>query len=64
MVIAAVADGREASLRKLLDSMNLQPGMADPDNLLLPFGRFERVHFARLALLTDSTLGDLSLIHI
>ena len=59
MVIAAVADGREASLRKLLDSMNLQPGMADPDNLLLPFGRFERVHFARLALLTDSTLGDL-----
>ena len=42
MVIAAVADGREASLRKLLDSMNLQPGMADPDNLLVPFGRFER----------------------
>ena len=42
MVIAAVADGREASLRKLLDSMNLQPGMADPHNLLVPFGRFER----------------------
>ncbi|MGO4391603.1 hypothetical protein AB4Z46_09645 [Variovorax sp. M-6] len=59
MVIAAVADGREASLRNLLDTMNLKPGMADPANALVPFGVFERLHFARFALLTDTTLGDL-----
>lgn len=59
MVVAAVADGRGSSLRKLLDTMNLQPGMADPDNALVPFGRFERLHFARFALLPDTTLGDL-----
>lgn len=59
MVIAAVTDGRESSLRKLLDTMNLKPGMADPGNALIPFGRFERLHFARFALLTDGTLGDL-----
>lgn len=59
MVIAAVADGREASLRNLLDTLNLKPGMADPGNALIPFGSFERLHFARFALLTDGTLGDL-----
>ncbi|MDM0080329.1 hypothetical protein QTI17_06970 [Variovorax sp. J31P179] len=59
MVVAAVASGRETGLRKLLDSLNLKPGMADPDNALVPFGRFERLHYARFALLTDTTLGDL-----
>ncbi|HSV58592.1 MAG TPA: hypothetical protein VLJ19_06805 [Variovorax sp.] len=58
-VVAEVAKGREAALRQLLDSMNGQPGMADPANALVPFGRFERLHFARFALLNDATVGDL-----
>ena len=54
-----VAPGREASLRLLLDTMNGRPGMADPENALLPFAFFERLHFARFALLDDATTADL-----
>lgn len=59
MVVAPLAAGREASLRALLDSMNRAPGMADPDNAILPFGAFERLHFARFVLLDDPTLADI-----
>ena len=58
-VVAAVRVGRESALRALLATMTSQPGMADPKNALLPFGEFERLHFARLTLLDDPTLGDL-----
>jgi hypothetical protein len=58
MVMAPLADGREADLRALLESMNQAPGMADPDNAVLPFGAFEQLHFARLVLLDDPTLAD------
>lgn len=59
MVMAPVAAGREAGLREFLDTMNSKPGMANPRNAALPFGEFERLHFARLVVLTDATLGDL-----
>ena len=59
MVVARVAPGRERSLRELLATMNSTPGMADPANAVLPFGQFERLHFARLAVLDDPTLGDI-----
>lgn len=58
-VVAVVAEGKEASLRLLLDTMNMRPGMANPDNGLLPFSAFERLHFARFALLDDATSADL-----
>lgn len=58
-VVAEVAQGREASLRQMLGRMNRQSGMADPENLLLPFALFERLHFARFALLPDATMADL-----
>ena len=61
MVVAVVAAGREPALRELLDTMNGQPGIADPNNALVPFGQFEQVHFARFVLLNDATLGDFSL---
>ncbi|MDM0109100.1 hypothetical protein QTH97_29460 [Variovorax sp. J22R24] len=61
MVVAALAAGREAGLRELLDTMNAKPGVADPANALLPFGEFERLHFARFALLPDTTMSDLEL---
>jgi hypothetical protein len=59
MVVAALAAGRESSLRQLLETMNVTPGVVDPSNALLPFVAFERLHFARFALLDDSTLSDL-----
>jgi hypothetical protein len=59
MVVARVTPGRERSLRELLGTMNSAPGMADPANAVLPFGQFERLHFARLAVLDDPTLGDI-----
>lgn len=59
LVIAPIADGREAALRALLDTMNAAPGLAAPDNGVIPFGRFERLHFARLVVLDDAKMADL-----
>jgi hypothetical protein len=60
MVMAPIAAGREAGLRELLSTMNASPGTADPRNAVLPFGAFERLHFARMAVLTDATLDVLA----
>jgi hypothetical protein len=59
MIVAPLATGREAGLRALLETMNLNPGIADPANTVLPFGAFERLHFARLFLLDDALQADL-----
>jgi hypothetical protein len=59
-VAAPIVPGREAELRALLESMNRVPGLADPDNLLFPFGAYERLHMARFVILRDETLGDLA----
>lgn len=61
LVVASVAADREAGLRALLAAMNRTPGVVDPDNPVLPFGRFERIHFARLIVLDQTTMADLSL---
>ena len=59
MIVAPLADGQEASLRELLASMNGRDGgMADPDNPLVPFGRFDRLHFARFLVIDAPTAGD------
>ena len=58
LVLAPVTPGRERDLRALLATMNSAPGMADPANAVLAFGQFERLHFARLAVLDDPTLSD------
>ncbi len=60
MVVAEVRTGREQALRNVLAQMNTGPGQADPGNRLLPFGRFEALHFARFAVLVDATHGDLA----
>jgi hypothetical protein len=60
MVLAPVADGREEELRSLLASMNLRPGVVDPENALVPFARFERLHFARFVILEAPTAGDIA----
>jgi hypothetical protein len=60
MVAAPIAPDREDGLRSLLASMNLQPGVVDANNALLPFARFNRLHVARLVILRDETIGDLA----
>ncbi len=61
-IVAPLADDREADLRRLLDSMNAEPGIANPHNEVLPFGTFEELHFARLVLLDDSLQNDLGML--
>jgi hypothetical protein len=58
MVLAPLADGQEKSLRALLASMNLRPGVVNPQNELVPFGQFERLHFARFVIVEAATGGD------
>jgi hypothetical protein len=60
MVAAPIAPGGAAELRRLLATMNRSPGMADPDNALVPFGAFDTLHFARFVILDDVSLADLS----
>lgn len=58
MVLAPITPARESELRTLLDSMNEAPGRVDPNNALIPFERFDRLHFGRLLILDDLTTGD------
>jgi hypothetical protein len=58
MVLAPIIPAREAELRRLLDSMNDLPGIVNPHNVLVPFGRFTTLHFARFVILDDQTTGD------
>ena len=59
-IMAPIITAREAELRALLERLNGLPGMADPRNTILPFGEFERLHFARWVIQEDATLGDLT----
>ena len=60
IVASVVPRDRISDLRGLLATMTVPgfPGAADPANAILPFGRFETIHFARLTVLEDNTLGD------
>jgi len=60
LVMAPVVAGRKDELRRLLGSMNRSPGVVDPQNNLIPFGRFDRLHFARLVVLEDATASDIA----
>lgn len=60
MVVAPIAAGREDALRQLLVSMNRAPGVVDPLNRLIPFGQLKQLHFARVLILSDLTLDDIT----
>jgi hypothetical protein len=60
LVLATGVPTSESRLRALLASMNAEPGIADPSNAVLPFGRFEKLHFGRLVMLDDSLQVDLT----
>jgi hypothetical protein len=59
MILAPIDPQHEADLRRLLDSMNHRPGLVDPMNSLVPFGKVEQLHFARIVILDDQTLDDI-----
>jgi hypothetical protein len=58
-VVARIVTGRVDDLRSLLLSMNQWPGVANPENVLIPFGQLKDLHFARLVILEDQTLQDI-----
>jgi len=60
MVLASIAAGRMDDLRQLLASMNREVGVVDPQNRLVPFGQFERLHFARFVIIDDKTSVDIA----
>jgi hypothetical protein len=57
--LAPIQPARLDSLRATLEAMNAPSGMADPANEIVPFGTFERLHFARFVILDDPTLADI-----
>jgi hypothetical protein len=61
MILAEIAPSREAELRQLLASMNDLPGRMNKNNVLIPFAKIQTLHFARLLILDDQTVGDVSL---
>ena len=58
-VAAPLKMDRVAELKSLLVSMNVDPGMANPQNPIVPFGQFDRLHFARFVILEDQSLDDI-----
>jgi hypothetical protein len=60
MVLAPVAADRVGELRQALASMNRAPGLVDPQNPIFPFAQFETLHFARVLVLEDMTLDDIT----
>ncbi len=58
MVLAPIDPQREAELRTLLASMNDAPGRVNAENALIPFARFDALHFARFVVLDDKTVED------
>jgi hypothetical protein len=59
MILAPIVPSRAAELRDLLNSMNAATGGVNPNNPLVPFAQFDKLHFARFAILDDQTVGDL-----
>lgn len=60
MVVAPLDLKRIGELRTLLASMNSAPGQVDPHNKIIPFAELEQLHFARLIVLEDKTLDDIT----
>jgi len=68
MICATVRDGQIEILRALLATMNKKiahadpdknVGLADPDNKLVPFSRFGRLHFARFTIIEAKTADEI-----
>jgi hypothetical protein len=51
MIVANIAEGQHDALCRLIEEMNSEPGVVDPDNVVFPFSRYERLHVARFLIL-------------
>jgi hypothetical protein len=60
MVVAPLDVKRTDELRSLLATMNRDPVTADPKNNIIPFGQLPDLHFARIVVLDDQTLDDIT----
>ena len=62
MITATVRVGELKNLRAVLASMNRDdaPGHADPDNSLVPFGKFAHLHFARFVIIEAKTAQEIT----
>ena len=58
-ILAPVTEGRAEDLLSLLAGMTLKPGLADPQNELVHFGRFDQLHVARFFLVEANTWQDI-----
>ncbi len=61
--MAKLPRSRIGAMRDLLATMNFEPGVVNPDNELIPFRRFENLHFARVVILDDQTTGDIAALY-
>ncbi|MGI9315694.1 MAG: hypothetical protein ACR2QW_00060, partial [bacterium] len=59
MISAEIIPQRLHDLRSLLTAMNLDPGVVDPENSIVPFSAFERLHFARFVIIEARNQEDL-----
>lgn len=59
MIVAPIRDGEMDGLCSLLSGMNKTVGHADPENSLVPFGRFERLHVARFVIIEAKTADEI-----
>ena len=59
MLMATIAPDREADLRALLTTLNQAPGLAKPDNQLIPFAHFAQLHVARFVIIRANTNDDI-----
>jgi hypothetical protein len=59
-VLAPITPGREAELRARLDQLTVVPGHAKADDQGLPFAAFDVIHYARLLVVDDQTLDDIT----
>jgi hypothetical protein len=60
MILATILPARETELRRLLATMNHEPGVFNPANALIPFRQFSTLHFARILILDDQTTNDIT----
>jgi len=66
MVSAPIIMERIHALKALLEGMNQAsaPGLADPNNAVVPFAQFTTLHFARFVIVDDATLADFALANL
>jgi hypothetical protein len=59
MIMATIKAECEADLQNMLASINSAPGFANPNNSVIPFAHFSRLHVARFVIIRANTNNDI-----